>query len=162
MLRRNTVTRTIRAILILLAILLNSSGAVAQTYKVRLIAESPEGKDVVNAVEVKLRANSRYALTDESKVDFTLNVECASQVQNQGFICATSTFYWGQSVFPLPAPISEISLFRGPNAASVAESVSQAFVSQTTEENIALITRALHEWVTIFCRNPANKGFCQP
>ena len=155
-------TTTIRTILVLFASLVTCSGVVAQAYKVRLVAESPEGKDVVNAVGAKLRANSRYALTDESKVDFTLDVECASQAQTHGFICATSAFYWGQTVFPLPAPMGGISLFKGPNAASVAEAVSQAFVSQTTDENIGLIARMMHEWVTIFCKNPANKSFCQP
>ena len=131
--------------------------------KVRLIVQSSEGKDVVNAVAATLRTNSRYALTDESKVDFTLDVECASQAQDRGFVCATNAFYWGSTVFPLPAPImGGVSLFKGPNAFSVAEAISKAFVSETTEENIALITKAMHDWVAIFCKNPANKAFCQP
>jgi hypothetical protein len=151
-----------RVILVVMVIVVTGYQAVAQVYKVRLIAESQESQDVVNAVKAKLRATNRYAVTDEPRVDFTLEVECAVQTPSHGYICAFTPIFWGQTVFPLPAPMGGISLVKGPSVASVADAVSLNFASQTTEENISLIVRSMHDWVVLFCKNAANKTYCMP
>jgi hypothetical protein len=151
----------ILAVLVTLAFLATGGHAVAQVYKVRLISEASEGQDVVNAVKAKLRTINRYLVTDESKVDWTLEVECGAQTAGAGYICASTVIFWGQSIYPLPAPISGISLFKGPTAAAVADAISKTFVLTTNDENLSLIIRSMQSWIGLFCKNPANKNVCQ-
>jgi hypothetical protein len=151
----------IRVVLVTIAFLATGSHAVAQVYKVRLISESSESQDVVNAVKAKLRTINRYLVTDEPKVDWTLEVECGAQTGGPGYICASTVIFWGQSIYPLPAPISGISLFKGPSASAVADVISKTFVLNTNDENLNLIIKSMQNWIGLFCKNPVNKNVCQ-
>jgi hypothetical protein len=151
----------VRVVLVVIAFLATACHSVAQVYKVRLISESSEGQDVVNAVKENLRTINRYVVTGESKVDWTLEVECGAQTAGAGYICASTVIFWGQSIYPLPAPISGISLFKGPTVAATADAISKNFVLNTNDENLSLIIKSMQSWIGLFCKNPANKNVCQ-
>jgi hypothetical protein len=153
---------TVLVLFVVIALFATPGHSVAQVYRVRLISESPEGQEVVKAVKESLRTNKRYVVTDESKVDLTLEVECGAQTTSSGYFCASAVIFWGQSVYPLPAPMSGVNLFKGPNAAAVADVISKGFVLYTNDENISLIIRAMQNWISLFCKNPVNKNACQP
>lgn len=152
----------VRLVLVAIALFATPCHSVAQIYKVRLISESSEGQEVVKAVKENLRTINRYVVTDESKVDLTLEVECGAQTKSSGYFCASAVIFWGQSVYPLPAPMTGVNLFKGPNAAAVADVIPKGFVLYTDDENLSLIIRSMQNWIGLFCKNPVNKNLCQP
>jgi hypothetical protein len=118
------------------------------------------GLEIVNALKAKIGSSSRYALTEkETASELGVEVACIEQDRIKGFTCAIDISLYSKAFSPLPSPIAALYIAQNADAGTLAETLFDYFVQETSEEKIHLGEEQTRLGISIFCH--AHKNECQ-
>lgn len=126
---------------------------------VRADLDHPDGyADVVSGVESRISADPRYSVTKTIvDTEIVLNIYCIDQ--HPGFVCSYRIVIWTPKISPITLD-RKFGMSGATDAQGAADSIVDAFLKATTDDQIQSAIRLELDKVEAFCKNPANSKRC--
>lgn len=153
---------TMRLMLALAVAALSGIVAKAQTHEVFVFAGNEIEQPIINALKAKIGATTRYVLVDRANFGaIWVGVNCLAVGQERGYVCSYHTTYFPASIHPFTTT-GPGNMFTGSDRLSIAEMIFEDFVKGTSDKEIEASISSRRNEVATFCKDPANKRYCQP